>query len=160
MLFTDFPFMVLAWLSMRQKVNGIARISPVLKLKQHGAHGTFSHSDKCMLIAFCLLANYSYSSGLKKKTKTGYFILVTAASCFLKHWEREAGRRLRADTDLTAGGTDAALGFKVFKPSYIFVLTTSLNPDDTWGVSASGRFTQIGSKPSNFIALVDSGPSP
>ena len=151
--------MVLAWLSMRQKANGIAGISPVLQLKQHGAHRTFSHSDKCMLIAFCLLANYSYSSGLKKN-KTGYFILVAAASCFLKHWERGGGRRLRADTDLMAGGTIAALGFKVFKPSYIFDLTTSLNPDDTWGLSASGRFTQIGSKPSNFIAHVDSGPSP
>lgn len=62
MLPTDFLFIVLVWPLMGQNANGIAGISPVL----HGARKTGSHSDKCMLIAFCLLANYSYSSGFKK----------------------------------------------------------------------------------------------
>lgn len=40
---------------------------------------------------------------------------------------------MRADTDLMvgAGGTGAAVGFKVFEWSYIFDLTTSLNLGDT-----------------------------
>lgn len=67
MLPTDFFFIGLVWSAMGQKANGTAGISPVLiKPRQHRAHRTFSHFDKCMLIAFCLLANYSYFSDLKK----------------------------------------------------------------------------------------------
>lgn len=67
MLPTDFLFIGLVWSLMEQKANELAGISTVLiKLRQHGAHRTFSHFDKCMLIAFCLLANYSNSSGFKK----------------------------------------------------------------------------------------------
>lgn len=63
------------------------------------------------------------------------------------------------DTDLM-GQTGAAIGFKVFGWSYVFDLTTAhLNLDDTWGLSASGRFTQIGSKPPYFTAHMDPGPS-
>lgn len=55
-----------------------------------------------------------------------------------------------------AGGTGAAVGFIVFEWSYIFDLTTSLNLADTWSLSASGRFTQMGSKSPNFTAHVNS----
>lgn len=70
MLSTDLLFIVLVWPLMGQKANRIARISSVLKLKQHRAHKIFSCPDRYMLIAFCLLlANYSNSLGLKKKKK-------------------------------------------------------------------------------------------
>ena len=65
MLSTDLLFIVLVWPLMGQKANGIARISSVLKLKQHRAHKIFSCPDRYMLIAFCLLlANNSNSLGL------------------------------------------------------------------------------------------------
>ena len=51
---------------------------------------------------------------VEKKKKTGYFILVAATSCLLEHWESGGGGQLRADSDLTAGDTGAALGFRVF----------------------------------------------
>lgn len=63
------------------------------------------------------------------------------------------------DADLM-GGAGAAVGFKVFGWSYMFdLMTTHLNLDDTWGFSASGRFTQIGSEPPYFTAHMDPGPS-
>lgn len=114
MLSTDLLFIVLVWPLMGQKANRIARISSVLKLKQHRAHKIFSCPDRYMLIAFCLLlANYSNSLGLKKKK--GYFISVAATLCLLWHWESGGGGQLRADSDLTAGDTGAALGFRVFE---------------------------------------------
>lgn len=74
MLSTDLLFIVLVWPLMGQKANRIARISSVLKLKQHRAHKIFSCPDRYMLIAFCLLlANYSNSLGLKKKKRIFHF---------------------------------------------------------------------------------------
>ena len=117
MLSTDLLFIVLVWPLMGQKANGIARISSVLKLKQHRAHKIFSCPDRYMLIAFCLLlANNSNSLGLFVCFFfNGYFILVAATLCLLEHWESGGGGQLRTDSDLTAADTDAALGFRVFE---------------------------------------------
>lgn len=85
--------------------------------------------------------------------------MIAAASYFLQPWERGEGGGLSEDADLM-GGAGAAVGFKVFEWSYMFdLMTTHLNLDDTWGFSASGRFTQIGSEPPYFTAHMDPGPS-
>lgn len=85
--------------------------------------------------------------------------MIAAASYFLQPWERGEGGGLSEDADLM-GGAGAAVGFKVFGWSYMFdLMTTHLNLDDTWGFSASGRFTQIGSEPPYFTAHMDPGPS-